>query len=139
MADKNNNSYCPQTGIYSILKKDISKQASEAGFSQKKLEELEIIVTEMTSRIYKLSLLPEVRMCIAEEKNRKYLELICIDSAPEIASTAKVIISDASAELHSTKGLDCIKRLSDYFEVFKMSGWGTMLICRIYKNSEQDK
>lgn len=128
-------SYQPKAGSYSFLKKDINKQAADAGFSPEKLEELEIIVSEMTANLLKFSQSGELRMCIADIKNKAYLELICIDSAPEVAKVAKSLISEPTVELRSSKGLECIKRLSDYFEVFKMSGWGTMLICRIYRNS----
>jgi hypothetical protein len=32
--------------------------------------------------------------------------------------------------------LGSIKRLSDYFEIYSIVGWGTVLLCRLYKNSE---
>lgn len=129
-------SYHPKAGSNSLLKKDINKQAADAGFSAEKLEELEIIVSEMTANLLQYSQTGELRMCIAEIKNKAYLELICIDSAPDVADEAKKLISDDSSAIPSQKGLDCIRKLSDYFEFYKMIGWGSILICRIYKNSK---
>lgn len=129
-------SYQPKAGSYSLLKKDINKQAADAGFSPEKLEELELIVSEMTSNLLKYSQTGELRMCIAEIKNKAYLELICIDSAPDVADEAKQMISEDPSANSSQKGLDCIRKLSDYFEFYKMIGWGSILICRIYKNSK---
>lgn len=129
-------SYQPKAGSYSLLKKDINKQAADAGFSPEKLEELEMIVSEMTSNLLKYSQSGELRMCIAEIKNKSYVELICIDSAPEVADEAKKIISEDLSPSTGQTGLDCIKKLADYFEFYKMIGWGSILICRIYKNSK---
>ena len=129
-------SYQPKAGSYSLLKKDINKQATDAGFSPEKLEELEVIVSEVTSNLLKYSQTGELRMCIAEVKNKAYLELICIDSAPDVAEDAKRMISEEVSAHGEKTGLDCIRKLCDYFEFYKMNGWGSILICRIYKNSK---
>ena len=125
--------YGPESGSYSLLKKNINKQASEAGFSAEKLSELELIINEMTTNLKTAT--GELMLCIAEEKNRQYLELICIDNEPSIADPEKRL-SGSSPRLLAEKGFECIKRLADHFEVHTMLGLGTMLICRIFKNSD---
>jgi anti-sigma regulatory factor (Ser/Thr protein kinase) len=125
--------YGPEAGSYSFLKENINKQAADAGFSAEKLGELELIVNEMTTNLKTAT--GELMLCIAEEKNRQYLELICIDNEPSIADPEKRLLG-SSPRLLAERGFDCIKRLADHFEVHTMLGWGTMLICRIFKNSE---
>jgi anti-sigma regulatory factor (Ser/Thr protein kinase) len=125
--------YGPEAGSYSLLKKNINKQAAEAGFSAEKLSELELIINEMTTNLKTAT--GELMLCIAEEKNRQYLELICIDNEPSVADPEKRL-SGTSPKLLAEKGFECIKKLADHFEVHTMLGWGTMLICRIFKNSD---
>jgi anti-sigma regulatory factor (Ser/Thr protein kinase) len=125
--------YLPQAGSYSLLKTNINKKAAEAGFDAQKLSELEMIINEMTSNLKTAT--GELMLCISEEKNRQYLELICIDNEPGIVDPQKRL-SGSAPMLLAEKGFDCIKKLADHFEVHTMLGWGTMLICRIFKNSD---
>lgn len=127
--------YGPEAGSYSLLKKNINRQAAEAGFSAEKLSELELIINEMTSNLRTAT--GELMLCIAEEKNRQYLELICIDNEPRVADPEKKISGTSPRRLLAERGFECIRKLADHFEVHTKLGWGTMLICRIFKNSEK--
>lgn len=130
--------YCAEDRSYfSLLKKDINKKATEAGFSPKKLGELDIIVAEMTSNLIKYAAKGELLMCITGETDQEYLELICIDSGPGIGDPAKMMVDGVSTANTFGNGLGSIKRLSDFFEIYSITGWGTILLCRIYKDSEQ--
>lgn len=129
-------SYCAEDRSYfSLLKKDINKQALEAGFSTKKLGELDIVVAEMTSNLIKHAEKGELLMCITGEEGQEYLELICLDSGPGIADPAKMMVDGVSTTNTSGNGLGSIKRLTDFFEIYSLPGWGTILLCRIYKKS----
>lgn len=130
-------SYCAEDRSYfSLLKKDINKKAAEAGFSIKKLSQLDIIVAEMTSNLLKHAVKGELLMCVAGDPGDEYLELICIDSGPGISDVAKMMVDGVSTTGTSGNGLGSIKRLSDYFDIFSLPKWGTILICRIYKDPE---
>ena len=121
---------------FSILKKDINKKAAEAGFSARRLGELDIIVAEMTSNLLKHAENGELLLCFSGEADQEYLELICIDSGPGILDPARMMLDGVSTTSTSGNGLGSIKRLSDYFEIYSLPGWGTILLCRIYKQSE---
>lgn len=137
MDNATHTSYCAEDRSYfSLLKKDINKKATEAGFDSKKLSELDIIVAEMTSNLLKHAEKGELLMCITGEKDEEYLELICIDSGPGISDPERMKLDGVSTTSTSGNGLGSIKRLSDYFEMYSIIGWGTILLCRIYKNSE---
>lgn len=137
MDNATHTSYCAEDRSYfSLLKKDINKKAAEAGFSSKKLGELDIIVAEMTSNLVKHAEKGELLVCITGEPNQEYLELICIDSGPGMSDPERMKIDGVSTTSTSGNGLGSIKRLSDYFEIYSIVGWGTILLCRIYRNSE---
>ncbi|MBC8052215.1 MAG: SpoIIE family protein phosphatase [Sphingobacteriaceae bacterium] len=138
MDNATHTSYCAEDRSYfSLLKKDINKKAAEAGFTSKKLGELDIIVAEMTSNLIKHAEKGELLMCISGEKDCEYLELICIDSGPGISDPERMKVDGVSTTSTSGNGLGSIKRLSDYFEIYSILGWGTILLCRIYKNPDQ--
>ncbi|HEY0667772.1 MAG TPA: SpoIIE family protein phosphatase [Sphingobacteriaceae bacterium] len=120
---------------FSLLKKDINKRAIEAGFNAKKLGELDIIVSEMTSNLLKYADKGELLMCIAGEKNNEYLELIYIDNGPGISDPERMLVDGMSTASTTGHGLGSIKRLSDFFEIYSMRGWGTIMLCRIFKNA----
>jgi anti-sigma regulatory factor (Ser/Thr protein kinase) len=130
-------SYCAEDRSYfSLLKKDINKKASEAGFESKKLSSLDIIVAEMTSNLQKHAEKGELLVSITGEEGKEYLELICIDNGPGMADASKMMPDGVSTTSTSGNGLGSIKRLSDYFEIYSLLGWGTILLCRIYKNAD---
>lgn len=124
---------------FSLLKKDINKKATDAGFGPRKLSELDIIVAEMTSNLLKHAEKGELLMCITGESEHQYIELICMDSGPGISDPAKMMLDGVSTTSTSGNGLGSIKRLSDYFEIYSLPGWGTILLCRIYKNSDSPR
>ncbi|MFD2162378.1 ATP-binding protein [Paradesertivirga mongoliensis] len=137
MDNATHTSYCAEDRSYfSLLKKDINRKAAEAGFDSKKLSELDIIVAEMTSNLLKHADKGELLMCITGEAGQEYLELICIDSGPGISDPERMKLDGVSTTSTSGNGLGSIKRLSDYFEIYSIKGWGTILLCRIYKSPE---
>jgi anti-sigma regulatory factor (Ser/Thr protein kinase) len=135
MDNATHTSYCAEDRSYfSLLKKDINKKAADAGFNSKKLSSLDIIVAEMTSNLLKHAEKGELLMCITGEADNEYLELICIDSGKGMLDPAKMMVDGVSTTSTSGTGLGSIKRLSDYFEIYSLPEWGTILVSRIYKN-----
>lgn len=129
-------SYCAEDRSYfSLLKKDINKQAADAGFNHKKLSEIDIIVAEMTSNLLKYAEKGELLVAVSGENEDQYLEIICIDSGPGISDPARMMVDGISTASTYGNGLGSIKRLSDFFEIYSTKGWGTILVSRIYKNS----
>jgi len=140
MVNTTHTSYCADDRSYfSLLKRDINRKAADAGFGLKKLGELDIIVAEMTSNLLKHAERGELLVCIAGEKNHEYIELICIDNGPGISDLDKVMVDGMSTKGTLGNGLGSIKRLSDYFDIYSLKDWGTILLCRIFKNSVSEK
>ncbi|MBC7912535.1 MAG: SpoIIE family protein phosphatase [Pyrinomonadaceae bacterium] len=117
-----------------ILKRDIHKIALEAGFSELKLAKLDIIVAEMTSNLVKYTDGGELLVCVSGEKNKEYLELICLDSGPGMADPDRMMMDGMSTSKTLGAGLGSMKRLSDFFQIYSIPKWGTILLCRMFKN-----
>ncbi|MBC7743839.1 MAG: SpoIIE family protein phosphatase [Flavobacterium sp.] len=138
MVNATHTSYCAENRSYFfLLKKDIHKNAAEAGFNSQQLGNIDIIVAEMTSNLLKFAEKGEILMCISGEKDQEYLELICIDSGPGMSDTDRMIQDGISTSGTLGNGLGSMKRLSQYFDVYSIIGWGTIIVCRVYKNPQK--
>ncbi|WP_256014247.1 SpoIIE family protein phosphatase [Desertivirga xinjiangensis] len=127
--------FADDRSYFSILKKDIHKKASDAGFCDRKLAELDIVVAEITSNLFKYAVRGEILVCVAGGKGKEYIELLSIDSGPGMTDANRMVGDGVSSSGTLGEGLGSIRRLSDFFELYSIRGWGTILLCRIYKNS----
>lgn len=117
---------------FSIIKKEIHKKAVELEFSEKRVSEIDIIVAELTSNLYKYANDGEILLGSFAENGNPYLELICIDTGPGISNPARVMQDGFSTSNTMGHGLGSIKRLSDVFDIYSSAGWGTIVLSRIY-------
>ena len=124
---------------FSLLKKEIHRIAEEAGITSTRLNELDIVVAEITSNLFKYADNGEILMGAFKNNGEPYVELISIDSGPGMANPAKMMQDGVSTTNTMGHGLGSIKRLSDTFELFSMVGWGTILLSRIYNTPKAAK
>lgn len=118
---------------YSIIKKDIRYLAEEAGFDSKKLADIDLIVSEMTSNLHKYAKEGEILAGLFMEGGNHYMEIISIDHGPGMALPHKMVEDGISSANTMGMGLGSMKRLSDKFDMYSMPDWGTILLSRIYK------
>lgn len=124
---------------FSIIKKDIHNLAKDAGFSNKKLADIDIIVSEITSNLHKHAVGGEILVGLFKEKENQYVEMISIDNGPGIREPYKMIEDGFSSANTMGIGLGSIKRLSNQFDLYSMNDWGTIILTRVYnKTVEQD-
>lgn len=124
---------------FSLLKKEIHRIAEEAGIIGPRLNELDIIVAEITSNLFKYGDGGEILMGAFSNNGEPYVELISIDSGPGIANPARMMQDGVSTTNTMGHGLGSIKRLSDVFELFSLVGWGTVLLSRVYNDPKAAK
>lgn len=117
---------------FSLLKKDIHQRAAAAGLGVTRLAELDIIVAEMTSNLFKYADNGELLFGVVQDPEAPYLELLCIDSGPGIQNPSRMLIDGVSTSNTMGHGLGSVKRLSDVFDMYSQVGWGTILLSRIY-------
>jgi anti-sigma regulatory factor (Ser/Thr protein kinase) len=118
---------------FSILKKEIHQLALQAGFSAKKIGEIDIVVAEMASNLIKHAGGGQILVRLFEEDDNEAIELISIDSGPGMADPVRMIEDGISTANTLGHGFGAMKRFSDTFQVFSIKDWGTIVLCRIYK------
>jgi anti-sigma regulatory factor (Ser/Thr protein kinase) len=109
---------------FSLLKKEIHRRAQEAGLNSARLNELDLVVAEMTSNLFKYSDDGEILLGVFNNDDSPYVELISIDNGPGMANAARVLQDGFSSSNTMGIGLGSIKRLSDVFELYTQAGLG---------------
>ena len=123
----------------SILKKEIRRIAKEEQFSKTKIDEIDIIVAELSSNLIKYADNGEILAGIAETAAGTAIEIISIDSGPGIPDVSKILNDGYSTSCTLGQGLGSINRLSDSFKIFSQPGWGTVSVARKFKNDFSPK
>jgi anti-sigma regulatory factor (Ser/Thr protein kinase) len=117
---------------FAILKKEIHALAADAGFSEKRLAELDIIVAEIVSNLGKHANGGEIFVKLIELKKNQGIEIIAVDNGPGMSDVKTMMLDGTSTKNTLGQGLGAIKRLSDECQVYSQKGWGTILLTRIY-------
>ncbi|WP_025143604.1 serine/threonine protein kinase [Pedobacter jeongneungensis] len=117
---------------FSLLKKEIHQRLMDAGMEAGRIAEVDIIVAEMTSNLFKYADEGEILFGNFTENGVQYVELISIDSGPGMQNPARMMMDGISTSNTLGAGLGSIKRLSDTFDIYSLAGWGTILLSRIY-------
>ncbi|SKB48867.1 ATP-binding protein [Daejeonella lutea] len=124
---------------FSLIKKEIHRVAEEAGMNSGRINELDLIVAELTSNLFKYSDDGEILMGVFSNGGSPYIELISIDNGPGMANPLRMMQDGVSTSNTMGHGLGSMKRLSDVFELYSILGWGTIVLCRIYNDPEAAK
>lgn len=137
MVDATHVSYVANDRSYfSIIKKEIHKKALDFGLPPARVNEVDIIVAEMTSNLFKYTSSSEILVGLFDNLDAPYLEIISIDDGPGMANPTKMMQDGVSTSKTLGQGIGSIKRLSDTFEIYSLVGWGTIVLSRIYKDPE---
>jgi anti-sigma regulatory factor (Ser/Thr protein kinase) len=122
-----------------IVKREIHQLAVEAAVGQKKINEIDILVSELGSNLIKHASGGEILAGILPAREGSGLELISIDNGPGIPDLVKMMKDGASTTQTLGHGLGTIRRFSDHFEVYSQKDWGTILLSRIYPENAPKK
>lgn len=122
---------------FSLIKKEIRHLATEAGLKASRINELDLIVAEMTSNLYKYGTDGEILAGTFANGGNPYIEVISLDSGPGIAHPAKMLMDGVSTSNTLGHGLGSIKRLSDNFDIYSQLGWGTIVLSRVFSKPEK--
>jgi anti-sigma regulatory factor (Ser/Thr protein kinase) len=121
---------------FSIIKKEINKLVRTAGFDEKKIGDVDLVVSELTTNLHKYAVDGEILAGIIKDPNGLvYLEIISIDHGPGMSDSQKMMADGYSSANTLGMGLGSINRLSDKFELYSQKDWGTIVLSRINKTS----
>ena len=124
---------------FSLIKKEIHRLAQEAGINPVRLNELDLIVAEITSNLYKYSDDGEILAGVFQNGGSPFIEIISIDNGPGMNNPVRMLQDGVSTSKTLGHGLGSIKRLSDDFDLYSQPGWGTILLSRLYNDPKQGK
>jgi anti-sigma regulatory factor (Ser/Thr protein kinase) len=124
---------------FSLIKKEIHRLAQEAGLKPVRLNELDLIIAEITSNLYKYSDDGEILVGVFKNGESTYIEIISIDNGPGMINPARMMQDGVSTSETLGHGLGSIKRLSDDFDLYSQQGWGTILLSRLYNEPKKTK
>jgi len=120
---------------FSLIKKDIRNLAINNGFSTEKINNIDIIVAEITSNLHKHTVKgAEILYNYTRHTSGDYIEIISIDNGPGIKDTRKAMTDGYSSSSTLGHGFGSIQRLSNVFELYSVVDWGTIVLVRIYKH-----
>jgi len=119
---------------FSLIKKEIHRAAMDAGMEPARINEIDLIVAEMTSNLFKYGDDGEILLGVFPNGGSPYIELISIDNGPGMVNPAKMMVDGVSTTNTLGHGLGSMKRLSDTFELYSQIGWGTIALSRIYSD-----
>ena len=126
----------PNRTYQAIVRSEIKKIAVAAGFTPKRIAELEIVVAELTSNVIKHAANGAQFLVKILRGDRTGIEIICIDSGPGIESVSRVMEDGISSTSTLGQGLGAIRRLSDEFDAYSLKGWGTIVLARLFNKQE---
>jgi anti-sigma regulatory factor (Ser/Thr protein kinase) len=120
---------------FAILKKEIRVLAFSAGFSERKVGEIDIIVAEMVSNLVKHAGGGTVLVKLIEEKGLQGIELISVDNGPGMTDITRMVSDGVSTKNTLGHGLGAMKRLSDVFQVYSAKDWGSVILVRVFEKT----
>jgi anti-sigma regulatory factor (Ser/Thr protein kinase) len=117
---------------FAILKKEIHAIAVSGNFGEKKLGMIDIVIAEIVSNLSKHADDGKVMVKLIEEKGIPGLEIIAIDNGPGMSDVKRMMPDGVSTKNTLGQGLGSIKRQTDFFQIYSIKDWGTVLVARIY-------
>jgi len=115
-----------------VAKKEVHRLAVQAGFEQKKIDAMDILIAELSSNLVKHAVDGEILAGLVADRQGTALELISIDSGPGIKDVERMMTDGVSTVGTLGHGLGAIRRLSDTLEIYSQRDWGTILVSRNY-------
>lgn len=120
---------------FAILKKDIHAKVIAAGFSERKIGEIDILIAELVSNLVRHAGGGQLLVKLIEENEVQGIEIISFDSGPGINDVNRMMEDGQSTKNSLGQGLGAMKRLADQFQVYSQKDWGTIVLVRVFNNA----
>lgn len=120
---------------FAILKKEVHLLAIAAGFSEKKVGEIDIIIAELVTNLVKHAGGGNVLVKLVEEDGLQGIEIISIDNGPGMVDVTRMVADGVSTKNTLGHGLGAMKRMADLFQVYSSREWGTIILIRVFERA----
>jgi anti-sigma regulatory factor (Ser/Thr protein kinase) len=117
-----------ERSFVSYVKREIHSQVSHSHFSEARVGEIDIIVSELCSNLIKHAGSGELlyRVYNVGESDSRF-EILCIDKGPGMADVPRMMKDGMSTTNTLGQGLGAIERLSTVSQVYSIPGSGTIM------------
>jgi anti-sigma regulatory factor (Ser/Thr protein kinase) len=120
-----------------FIKREIHNTIAKHGFSESRIAEVDIIISELTSNLVKHAKGGELLFRVSMENNgRPALEIVCIDEGAGIPNLKLMVKDGVSTVKTLGHGLGAIQRLSDFCQIYSLVNWGTIIYSKILSFKE---
>jgi anti-sigma regulatory factor (Ser/Thr protein kinase) len=114
------------------LKREIHNEIVKGKFTEMRVGEIDIIVSEICSNLVKHAGGGDVLYRIDNlDDGQTIFEILAIDNGPGIADVSRVMKDGVSSTMTLGHGLGAIDRLSDVFQIYSQPAWGTVLYSKV--------
>lgn len=120
---------------FALLKKEIHTLAVSAGFSEGRVGEIDIIVSEMVTNLVKHAGEGQVWVKLIEQGSTQGIEIISVDNGPGMSDVSRMVADGVSTTNTLGHGLGAMKRLADVFQIYSQKEWGTVILVRIFEKA----
>lgn len=111
----------------SYVKREIHSQVSHSRFTQMKVGEIDIVVSELSSNLIKHAGGGEMLCRLSEGEVNTRFEILTLDNGPGIPDVARMMRDGVSTTGTLGHGLGAIDRLSSQSQIYSIPGWGTIV------------
>lgn len=116
----------------SIIKRDVRALGKNMDFPAAKINELDIIVAELTSNLVKYAQGGELLVRALPDKLNPGIELISTDAGPGMIDTNRMMTDGVSTGGSLGQGLGAINRLADLFQLYSLPNRLTIGLVRVF-------
>lgn len=128
-----------ERSIVSYAKREIHFEVVRAAFNEKRIAEIDLIVSEMTSNVMKHAAGGELLYRTSGSGEHCKFEVICIDKGPGMADLTRMMKDGFSTTGTLGQGLGAIERLSTFSQIYSIPGWGTIVYSVVEKQPAKYK
>jgi anti-sigma regulatory factor (Ser/Thr protein kinase) len=112
-------------------KREIHNDIVKGSFSQRRVAEIDIIVSELCSNLIKHAGSGELLYRMFEEEGTNCVEMVALDKGHGMADATKMVKDGISTSNTLGHGLGSIQRLSDRFQIYSIVGFGTVVYASV--------
>ena len=109
--------------------------ADKVGFSKTEIDKIAIIINELGSNLIKHANKTKVRQLlfqVVQIEGQQIFEIIALDKGMGLVNITQCLQDGYSTVNTSGNGLGAVKRLSDFFNIYSMPEFGTIVLAHIY-------
>lgn len=131
------NYHIAERSFVSYIKREIHLEVSRSFFKPKQVAEIDLIVSEMTSNLIKHAGHGEILYRTTETGKDAAFEILCVDKGPGITDPGRMMKDGVSTTGTLGQGLGAIGRLSNFFQIYSIPGWGTIVYATVSTSKQK--